>query len=74
MQEQLIGNYRERTATHNGKEFSIYSEDFAGVYIDKQGILNIAVVGDLHSKTQQTSLNNGQIIYKQVAISYNYFN
>lgn len=66
--EQVLNPYIVGNAEYNGKEFTVYSDDFAGVYIDNQGILNIAVISGL----QQTSLYGEQVLYKQVTFSYNY--
>lgn len=68
LREQVLNPYIVGNAEYNGKEFTVYSDDFAGVYIDNQGILNIAVISGL----QQTSLYGEQVLYKQVTFSYNY--
>lgn len=44
LREQVLNPYIVGNAEYNGKEFTVYSDDFAGVYIDNQGILNIAVI------------------------------
>lgn len=68
LREQAVSPYIARTAEQDGKKFTVYSDDFAGVFIDEQGFLNIAVVGE----PQQKSRYGGQVIYKQFAFSYNY--
>lgn len=70
--EQLIGTYQNRQATHNGKDYTVYSDDFAGVFIDEHGLLNIAVVGNTKARSQQASRYDKQVIFKEVAFSYNY--
>ncbi len=67
--EELVTRYRARTALHNGKEFTVYSDDFAGVYIDEKGLLNIAVVGEVQN---DATLYGGFVLYKQFSFSYNY--
>jgi hypothetical protein len=58
LREQAVSPYIARTAEQDGKKFTVYSDDFAGVFIDEQGFLNIAVVGE----PQQKSRYGGQVI------------
>jgi len=64
--EKAMAPYLTRSIK-NGMEEVSYSDDFAGVFIDKQGFLNIGVI---LSDSQVKSLNNsrsysGQVLYKK---------
>jgi len=42
---QVMSAYRTATVGIDGKETIAYSDDFAGVFIDDDGLLNIGIVG-----------------------------
>lgn len=65
---EAISPYKSISIKYNGDEVVSYSEDFAGIFIDDEGFLNIGLVGSQHS----VSNFNGQVIYKQYIFSYNY--
>ena len=61
-------------------EYEIYADNYAGAFIDDNGILNIALVGtnsldeyseNLKSKIQHLNINN-EVIYQYYEFSYNY--
>lgn len=65
--DDVISRYRS-ISMRGTDEIVTYSDDFAGVFIDEKGILNIALL--------QTSdfdpTFDGQILYRQHQFSYNY--
>ena len=69
---ELNDNYLIRTDNHNGKDFSVFRDDFAGIYVDEQGILNIAVVGESQIRMQQESRLAGNVVFQQFEFSYNF--
>lgn len=71
LHEQVVDKYKLMKAVHDGKDFDVYSDDYAGAFIDEHGLLNIALVGESRSKLQTNSRQNGQVVYKSFAYSYN---
>ena len=69
---ELNDNYLIRTDNHNGKDFSVFRDDFAGIYIDEQGILNIAVVGESQIRIQQESRLVGHVVFQQFVNWYHF--
>ena len=78
---QLIYNsVRTNTIAKSSKQYNIYVDNFAGAFIDDNGILNIALVDNTYIdtseeelKTKITDLNtNNDVIYKYYEFSYNY--
>lgn len=63
-----ISPYKSIAKDLNGEENVTYSDDFAGVFIDDEGLLNIGLVGSI----QSASRFNGQVKYKQCEFTYNY--
>ena len=54
---ELINKYLKLDTVYTeNKEYNIYSEDYAGVYIDNNGILNIALV-----KESDSNINKGYL-------------
>jgi len=49
-----------------------FDDDFAGVFIDDYGFLNIGVVD--FSRTRQMQDLNGQVVFRHFTYSYNYLN
>ena len=78
---QLIYNsIRADTIVKSSKQYNIYVDNFAGAFIDDNGILNIALVESTYIDTSEkelkakiTDLNtDNDVIYKYYEFSYNY--
>jgi len=72
--EQAMAPYLTRSIKNGMKEVVEYGDDFAGVFIDERGFLNIGVTS---SDSQVRSLNSshnygGQVLYKNYKHSYKY--
>ena len=65
--EEAISPYRSISG-QGIDEVVVYSDDFAGAFIDDNGFLNIALVQSWHS----ASAFEGQVLYRQYEFSYNY--
>jgi uncharacterized repeat protein (TIGR02543 family) len=72
--DKVINSYIVEKTYSKERELITYSEDFAGVFIDEQGILNLGVISAQKeiNKLQTQSQYAGQIIYKQFTYPYNY--
>ena len=71
---EIFGNIMQDIRTEvirdNGETQFLYDDNFAGIFIDEKGILNIAVVaGGLQSHAIRPC---GQVIYRQFTYSYNH--
>ncbi len=66
--------YMTKETAADGQETTEYSDDFAGVFIDDDGILNIGVVADKAQiqSLQTTSELCEQAIYREDTYTYNY--
>ena len=65
--ENVINQYKIKTTKFVDREITVYSEDYAGVFIDEQGILNIGIVGDNAkiNRKQLSSPYGNKVIFKQ---------
>jgi hypothetical protein len=72
--DQVMSSYVTATAKYGEIERSVYSDNFAGVWLDEQGFLIIGIVaGDEQIRTlQNENKYNGQAVYKRQAFSYNF--
>lgn len=66
--DDAISPFRSVTRMCNVEEDVTYSDDYAGIFIDENGLLNIGVVG----LPQTTSKYSGQALYCPQKYSYNY--
>jgi len=71
--EQAVSPYITKAAEPDGKEITVYSGDYGGVFIDEQGLLNIGVVAsDAQIRAlQEASRFGGQVLYRRYAFAYN---
>ena len=65
--QEAMRPYRTETVGRGGETIAAYSGDFAGVYVDDDGLLNIGIVGLQRASTGY----NGQVIYRSQRFSYN---
>lgn len=65
--DEAIKPYRTKTLEKDGRETIAYSENFGGVWVCKQGYLNIGVIG----LKKETIAFNGHVTYRQQQFSYN---
>ena len=72
--ESFMQNVRTELADTDGKSRFVYNEDFAGIFLDENGFLNIATVGSEFSAMAfgANSLESGQVIHRQFTYSYNH--
>ena len=70
--EQVYNSFIVRNEIYNNKQYNIYDENFAGVFVDSQGVLNIAYVNN-NTLTYTSSINNNSVInFVEFTFSYNY--
>ena len=76
LHNQLMPNFRSEVLDANGCRGFVYDDDFAGAFIDTQGILNIGIVSNSNiSKTMQNSFGlDGQAVFRDFTYSYNHLN
>ena len=71
--EQVYNSFIVRNEIYNNKQYNIYDENFAGVFVDSEGVLNIAYVNN-NTLTYTSSINNNNsaINFVEFTFSYNY--
>ena len=66
---EALSEYRSEIFSMNGAKEYAYSDDYSGVYIDDDGILNVCIVFGSQKKGQEF---DDQVIYREQRFSYNY--
>ena len=69
---KMINRYIEKTIEKNGRCITIYSDDYGGVFIDENGLLNIGVVQNTEDNQKIEEEISNKIRYKTFEFSYNY--
>jgi len=69
-----MGEFNNNNSTYNHKEAVTYNDDFAGIFIDDYGVLNVGVVASDRQIIQLNSMQNydGQIIYRNQRYALNH--
>ncbi|MCL2847975.1 MAG: S1 family peptidase [Firmicutes bacterium] len=70
---EFFQKIRAEITTETGEKQMLYDDNFAGIFIDKNGILNIATIAD-GTRVMQSSISQfgEQVIHKQFTYSYNH--
>jgi len=67
LSKEVFEAYMTKTITSRGEEKIVYDENFCGIYMDEDGILNVATL----ASRKYAKKFNGNIAYKYQTFSYN---
>lgn len=71
LSSQFQKEYLVETIESHGRNIAIYKDEYAGMFIDDNGFLNIGILGDLNFPIDLRAASNN-VIYKNYNFSYNY--
>jgi len=70
--EQVYNSFIISNKIYNNKQYNVYDENFSGVFVDSDGVLNIAYVNN-DTLTYTGKINNNSLIkFVEFTFSYNY--
>ncbi len=70
--EQVYNSFIISNKIYNNKQYNVYDENFSGVFVDSDGVLNIAYVNN-DTLTYTGKINNNSLIkFVKFTFSYNY--
>jgi len=70
--QEVMREIRTESILRNGQTQFIYTDNFSGIFIDNQGLLNIALVSGLSRNIWYSFIGNDQIIFLEATYSYNH--
>ena len=71
--EQIFGEFRTEIIAENGEVQATYCDSFAGIFIDEQGVLNVATVAvGLCAVSFNARQFGEQVVNRQFTYSYNH--
>ena len=74
LHSQFRKEYLIKRIKSNDREIDVFKDEYAGMYIDDNGFLNIGVVNSESAKLNKkaSKMNNGNVIYRDFDFSYNF--
>jgi len=71
LSENIISKFLTEVIEVDGEIRNIFSDDYAGIWLDKQGFLTVGLVAS-NSYARSFQAQSGQVFFKQMTYSYNH--